>query len=379
MAISSRTPVIWVVAPKGARGLLKKQSSSAQAEWCYLGSNVSMSERVAGELKGIKRVFIGKELGKIATKLKRPFIDWVAVMGQRQKDKVNWWASRLASKSPLQTDLFLLVCYSRLAQDWSCAPTDVRTRILVVEDPWLRWVLRRRFENDPRVRFSGRCLAGCFGRSAYCLARIPLAMGFVFLTALYLLVRSRLLLLRESPESNGSKNPAVLIFTWIEEKSVSVPGKLQDTHTGRLEEILLKRGEIVRRLTPLEIPRRFFRKLTSVSSSLVVTPCHIRLLDIIVSLCSWFRIKDLKRSSYLQGWDYRPLLYRELLFEWGSVSFPGYHLWYRTQLRVAAKVGPKIKCLIYPFENQPWEKLMCLAWHKNAQYVQLIGYQSLRS
>jgi hypothetical protein len=203
-------------------------------------------------------------------------------------------------------------------------------------------------------------------------------MGFLLLSSLWVLARSRLLFSREPQALKVSTKPTILIYTWIEEKDFLVAGKIRDTRTARLEEILIKRGEAVQRLTPLEIQGRALSKLASLKSSLIVTPCHLRMIDIALSLCSWFRITGLSESSVFQDWDYRPLLYRELLFEWGSVSFPGYHLWYRTQLRVAAKVGLKVKCLIYPFENQPWEKLMCLAWREKAKHVQLIGYQHSR-
>jgi surface carbohydrate biosynthesis protein (TIGR04326 family) len=102
------------------------------------------------------------------------------------------------------------------------------------------------------------------------------------------------------------------------------------------------------------------------------------IFDILGSLCSWFRITDLANLAQFRGCDYRPLFYRELLLERGSTSFPRYRLWHRAMLRIAADLGPKVKCLIYPFENQPWEKLLCLAWRRRAPHVQLIGYQHSR-
>src|SRR5207244_2298916 len=92
-------------------------------------------------------------LTEIALCLKQPFLDWIARLGTMQRSPREWWASALASKSPLQSDLFFLVCYGEVLARWAGAGAPVQ--MVVVEDPWLWTAARAWFTHEPSLRFSG--------------------------------------------------------------------------------------------------------------------------------------------------------------------------------------------------------------------------------
>lgn len=365
---------LWAVGPRRVRALARRLPAD-NLEWCYFGTDLSRREEAAAILAAAKAVNIAEELNRVACEIKQPFLDWIAAIGSRQKDKLNWWASRLATKSPLQTDFFLLVCYHKLFQSWVAQGPRSRTRMVVVEDPWLKSLLQRDFASSGAAFLVSRYDVAA--ASAYWLVRAPLVIGYVIVTSVWAKLLACLVLPRFSSDGREpmAESRRILLYTWIESSCFRSSDRLTDVYTGRLEEILAKQGEAVTRLTPLVIKTKFLRRLRSVVRELVVTPQYLGLQDILRTAVSFFHLDDFKAIGPLASCDYSPLFLRELLHEWGHPAFAGYQLFYFAMRRVARKHGSYLKCVIYPFENQPWEKMLCLAWKHEAPHVRLIGYQ----
>jgi hypothetical protein len=365
---------LWMVGPRQARAVATRLAGK-EIEWCYFGTDIAPRSKVAGILGSANSVSISEELNRVAYDAKQPFLDWIAEIGSRQKDRLNWWASRIASKSPLQTDFFLLICYHKLFQSWVAQGPRSRTRMVVVEDPWLRSLLQRDFAP------SGAAFADSkFDRlidAAYWLARIPLVvMSFILLNSWRRLVAS--LVLSGGHRIGKQPNPKkleILLYTWIEESCFASSGRLSDSYTGRLEEILNKNGEAVRRMTPLSVHNKFLWRLRSFAGELLMTPHFITMGDIIRSTFSFFRISNRRALPSLEGSRYTSLFFREILHEWGRGGFATCQLSYRAFRRLAKHCRRRAKVLIYPFENQPWEKMLCMAFNEEAPGIRLIGYQ----
>jgi surface carbohydrate biosynthesis protein (TIGR04326 family) len=168
---------------------------------------------------------------------------------------------------------------------------------------------------------------------------------------------------------------AVWIYSWIEPRCFTTPGRFTDPWTGRLEDILSAQGERVQRLTPLEIPSGLLPWLTTSRSRFILTPRALTLRDVFRAVFHVFWIHGRRRVAAFRGWDYSPLLWREQLREWGQPHGAHCRMFYAVMRRIARRHRHVVKCLIYPFENQPWEKLFCLAWREQAPDVTLIGYQ----
>ena len=135
-ANSVSIPNLWLV---GARNLrrLRPDVFGAAAEWCYLGVDVSRRRKAGHRLSHIQRVSIGEELNRVAHDIRQRVLDWMGVIAVHQRNRLNWWASTMSSRSPLQTDFFLLMCYAELVRGWIRDDRRNVTRIVVVEDPWL--------------------------------------------------------------------------------------------------------------------------------------------------------------------------------------------------------------------------------------------------
>ncbi len=365
--------MIRVVSPRRTKALAARLRGE-NLEWCYFGTDNAERARIVEILGSANSISISEELNRIAYESRQAFADWIMEIGIRQEDKVNWWSSRLATKSPLQTDLFLLVCYHKLFRSWLGTPQS-RIRVVVVEDPWLRSLLGRDFGAAPGVEVAASKSA-VVANTAYWLARVPLAILYFAIRYCWLKVLAEALLSSSWPRREQTPDKlTILLYTWIEKSCFIKPDRLNDSYTGRLEEILSRNGESVTRLTSLSVRSAFLRRLKPFARSLVATQRHITIGAIFKSATAFFRITNFQTVPMLDGGNYAPLLHRELLLEWGTPAFATAQLAHQSFRRIAKHCKARVKVLIYPFENQPWEKMLCLAFRREAPEIRLIGYQ----
>ncbi|MBI4353714.1 MAG: hypothetical protein HY595_00610 [Candidatus Omnitrophica bacterium] len=364
----------WIVAPECLPGGLPLPAD-APLEWCYCGTDEATRARTAAALRLAREIPIEEPLTQLAHEMKQPYLDWLVAIGRRQPDHVSWWASTFATSSPLQTDVFLLICYTRLIDAWLCSTPPATVRCIVVEDPWLALTLRWQFGRDLRVAWRGVGLAACARDALKWLSRVPRAVLATVRSAMTSYGLVRLWFPRTWESLEGRRRDTTLLYTWIRPECFQQPGRLSDAWTGRLDAMLTAAGERVTRLTPAEIPPPLLRRLRQHAVPCLVTPRYLGWLDVVRTLCAWFRVHHLGALAQCQGWDYRWLVRRETLREWGRVDFWHYRIGYFAMRRLAGRVGASVRCVIYPFEDQPWEKLLCLAWRERAPHVKLVGYQ----
>lgn len=354
-----------IVAPEGAAGVILAPGDPRT--WCYLGRDQELRLRIR-TLCG-DDVSIGTALTDVALRVKQPFLDWLARLGRRQPDAVRWWASAIASKSPLQSDIFFLVCYGEMLAAWAGggSPADV----VVVEDPWLLAAAREWLRGSERVQVSsghGESLV----EAASGLRRLAWRRRLTFaIRASWAALAARSAMSRHLPIL---KRPAALIFTWIEARAFLPDGMFRDPYTGRLAAILERSGLCVARLTPLAFPRALWSAMRISPERFIATPAFVEIGDVLSAAGATLRIEADANERALFGRDHGLLLEREQLMENASHSFREHLLGHAAVRRIAARLGGAKLTVIYPFENQPHEKLLCLAWREAAPDATLVGY-----
>ena len=366
------TALRFIVVTPRAIARASRIVSSGAFDWCYFGQDRARCDRAAKALSAAAPVPVGEELTRVAYELKQPVLDWIAEIGCRQSRPAAWWGSTLASCSPLRTDFFLLVCYAELVASWLRQPASHRPRVVVVEDPWLARLLQQRYAEDARLITPGCGALGCLADAAGWMVKGVFARIYTLLWAAKSLALTKRAF---RPHRASGSRRLTLIYTWVGPHSISADGELADPWTGRLKRLLTARGAEVKFLTSLVMPSRMVIPLQKFGDDLVVTPAHLRWPDVARAVCGWFRLEQVKLIRWFRGGDYALLLRRETLQERGRSDFLHYRLLYAAMRRVASAHGAMTACMIYPFENQPWEKLFCLAWRECAPAVRLIGYQ----
>jgi hypothetical protein len=353
-------PALLIVPPHH----LSRAAGGAWTRWSYLGTDLAQRDRVARAWPALERVSIGEPLNRIAHQIKPAFLDWVAALGQRQPRASAWCATKLASKSPVQTDLFALVCYAELAAAWADAG---ERRVVVVEDPWLLLTLRRRLQGaGAHVELDRWALVRDVASTV---VRAPWAS----LLTLWWAGRLRIAARRHVPAAPPSQWPDTFLYTWVLPHCFDAEGRLSDPYLGRLDAILRAQGRRVGRLTPLRMAEPLVRRLAG-PSDVLVAPALLRWRDIAAACVEPVGIAA-RGAERWRGWHLGPLLARETLREWADPSARLYRLSFRAFRRIAALGRGRVARLVYPFENQPWEKQLLLAYRQASPDTRLVGCQ----
>lgn len=125
--------------------------------WVYLGKSVSLRQRVERLAGATPRHSLGDTLQRVAAEVRQPFLDFVAEVGATESDPVAWWSTTFSWKVWGASDLFLLVCYLRMGIELGKAALAGGGRlVLVVEDPWLLAQLAEHWSGSPQVQCTGQ-------------------------------------------------------------------------------------------------------------------------------------------------------------------------------------------------------------------------------
>ena len=314
-----------------------------------------------------RRLRLTEMFHRESLRLRQPYLRFVADIGHGQRDLASWWASNFASRSPLHTDFFALLCDGSIALKL-VARRDRRDGLVVfVDDPWLFIGLKQTLAGA-EVRFVGprfpllRPTLACLLRgSAY---RVLLAG---YLTAAWAVATRSFG--RRPP---AAAPPAVAIVSFLEARSMQAD-RFDDPYLGRLDDFLESRGfSVLRVLYPLGplglLPRA--RRLRSAAWPLIreIRPRHFAQL-----LRRWH--PDTDTPPPIDGIDpavLECLMRREAWVEFSRIAF-NLHFVIRDLFVQFLRRG-HVGTLVYFFENHPWEKMMCLA-AREVGGVRALGHQ----
>jgi hypothetical protein len=332
-----------------------RRSLEAATAWCYIGKDVRRRDEIENGAPANTRFPLRGRLHDVAEQMRQPYLRLVSELGRRQADRTGWWASSFASKSPFQTDFFLLVCYKilvlQLVDEWRKRDGSL---LVFVEDPWLY--------ADVASCLSGRSDVECLGprvslwpsavtwRARGIASRI-LCAGYLTLAWLAAVGVSR-----RRRHVRAEAGAAVGIVSLAEVRSLRQT-KFTDPYLGPLDEVLQSHGiHVVRAVFPFS------------SLSLVVRAARL-------TEAAWLLIRDLRPQDFLalmKSWkpkiphDVRMgpypvtlLLQREVLAEFRTTVFNRTLIVKDVVKRFLSRRS--VSTLVYFFENQPWEKMACMA------------------
>lgn len=355
-----------------------KRVSDKGVNWCYIGKNVNVKEKIADTFGKENMFYLKDRLHKIAEELRQPFLDFVANIGRLQENKLNWWASRFASKSPFQTDFFLLLCYEKLIEEVVKEIYDKTESIcIIVEDPWLFTQLKGLDFKSQKIMFVGY---SCLLRKKF----LWLTRGIIyrFMLLLYLIVQKCITYFfyrRNVPYAVRRGKRAVALLSYIDESTFNnKDNKYKDKYlSGEMEDFLLSKDIAVIRPTYLQFSLKFIPKCRINADTIWPLILNLKLRDIIVPILMWWQPKippDFK--MFINDTPLKVLFERERWQEFGLMVFNLNLMFYYSMLNFFSKGWCKV--LVYTFENQPFEKMICMAKNSYPD-IKLIGYRNSHS
>lgn len=335
--------------------------------WAYMGKDIPKRERIAAVLKDDNRYLYSDELKEASCLYKQSFLDWVGEMGKEYSGSILWWAARFASKSTFQTDFYLLFCCIRLLKKWS---TQRNKRLIIfVEDAFLFEAARENLKSS-EIFFNA-------SRYFYLKQYLSLAMRtflvpvyFFFKYVTYYLINR---VFKKIYKRDILPKVDILIHTWVEKRSFK-DNIFRDFYFRDLYSTYEECGYKTLTLTKFKLDISLLRKAYHFNNIIPLscfTPFRA-IFDVLFTHLTLFKTDQ----PLLGGLNLKALLKRERLNDTASPAMRVYLLEYYTYKRFCAYMKENgIKLFVYPFENQPWEKLMLSAFKEEKAPFKTTGYQ----
>ncbi|MCK5608097.1 hypothetical protein KAR91_39820 [Candidatus Pacearchaeota archaeon] len=339
-------------------------------QWVFMGTDSCLREKIIEELDNEKRVCYANDFQQICIKQKNNFLDWINKIGT-QYDISFWSATTISYKSPLATDLFLNYCFLSLIQKWNCQ--NVKKILIIIENPWLIKACSINFNND-----SIQVIDNNFNyiKKWINLQFVSYAkLFFFFVRSLKVWILDKVYTLKYNKKiAHVLRNKIdVMTCTWIEDRSFSGKnGRFVDPYLGSLNDYYKTMGLNTATITLPILPDHILKKIYECEE--IIPSIHFaRLRDIFKVFSKCFSLEWNNKYIYSNG------LQLTYLFEFETIAekYNVYHalLHYQIYLRLFAHHKMQCHALIYPFENQPWDKMMILALRQFNTNCKAIGYQ----
>ncbi|KPK42830.1 MAG: hypothetical protein AMJ78_01160 [Omnitrophica WOR_2 bacterium SM23_29] len=337
-----------------------------EARWCFIGKDVVKRGRITKILGLQKRFYLKGMLYEVAEELRQPYLDFVAGLGKQQKEQLNWWASKFASKCNFQTDFFLLLCYKvmtlKLIQE---AENEVNI-VIFIEDPWLFADLK---DKNKEVRFLG--YSNLFFKKLFYFIR---GIIYRFLLVGWFVAAKSLMRFYHNgkkPKILEGRSPAVCILNPAEKRAFK-DGEYVDNYMPGLAELYEKNDIPYFRLYLLPFAfstAKYVGQNRELLWPLINDAKFSNLMKRIFEY--WNPVLNDNGENNVNGYEVTLLLKREKCFEFSRVGFNLQLVLFDALDNFFRK---KWCCsVIYLFENQPWEKMLCMSAIKNN--AKAIGYQ----
>jgi hypothetical protein len=355
-----------------AETVCRETSPSGLPQWCYVGKDFSLREKVAEVCGENQRYFLENKLHEIVDRGKDAFLEYISTMGVGLPDQLTWWASRLASRSPLQSDFFLLCCYRILIRDLVHHFPPDSSLLIVVEDPWLYCQLQEDLSKPgPReVSFVGK--VSLWRHRCRLLARGSLyrLLHLIHLTVQKYVTR---FLYGSTTPIKGDRSRSIALLAWIDQRAFNrKSGNFKEIYTGDLASFLESKHIHVICPTYLRYPLRFIGAVAK--NKVVLWPLifDLSLFRALQCALKVWRINALPLPDALGGGPADYLVQREFWHEFSSPSFNENLMYYYALQRFFSRDWAAV--FHYSFENQPGEKMMCLAG-RDFPGVKMLGYR----
>jgi hypothetical protein len=351
MSTERLDPIVFVTCGVGEAGLL--WAREGRADWLYLGKQEESRARVEAALTPQRRRRLGTELHRVAAEARVPFLDFVAEVGALQTNPIAWWSTSFSWKNWGASDLFLLVCYLKVAEEACNKAIQTRAKLLLlIEDPWLFAQLQENLPVDSSLKFGlgkrlwlqeFRALLTGVGKR---LAWLPDTIGRY--------VRQRGVWTGVAAQRPAK--PAVGIYSYPMKRCLRPDREWHDPFLPGLDKFLQGLGYDVYRFSP---PERggFERELGNRSEYFrpLIVYATIRAV-----LRSWLAVwrPVWPSRALVSATPVDKLARREWCLELESTGICANHLYY--ECLISLLHAHAWECLVYPYENQPWEKLTAM-------------------
>jgi len=337
-------------------------TNTKKGPWLYLGTSAKNRQKLADQYAWENEFSQGQLFHQVTEQMRQPFLNFIGDFGAHQKNILGWWSTSLSWKEG-SSDLFLQVCYLKFIDDIvKKFPKDQLS--IFIEDPWLY--------NQTKRLYGPYLAPDNVAWPLYLLRFRQVLLGVLKRSRWAFRTLKNFCLQKKYWGSNPfpASQKGVGLYSLAQSRCLTSGHDWIDPYLGPLNEILAQEKDLrVFRFTPpgnngfeQEIGRRKYYFWPMI--------LNFSLKNFFISLrAHWRPTKGSPKD--IQGLSIDQLLLREW---WSDI---GYATWCQARFTyectdLMLKSG-RVKLLIFPYENQPWEKLTVIAAKKNK--VAVLGYQ----
>jgi len=342
--------------------LIKKISPlKNKVQWIYFGTNIDVENELIKVLGNSQKYAFAGEFNYVANNCREKFIDAIGDIANAN-NPFKWYATIASYKSPLASDLFQNYCFERLVYRWKKWKNG--PNLIFIEDKFLYFDL---MENHGRKS------------SIFVLKKQLLKKWFSLKNLLEVAIWVSIKLVRQKKYSEKNrikvghllkKSYSFGILTWVDHHSFS-----SDVFVGRylknLYPFIEKNNKSKIIFTHSEMDKHAID--IAIHNDIIPLCVLESRYDYLVSLYHKFtqRIKVGKRNylcKYLRNSFFKSL-------HQNYISTLQFYLFFSVFKKLLFTLRIDTKKIIYPFENQPYEKMMILANQKLKMNYMFVGYQ----
>lgn len=336
-------------------------------QWVYCGVDSNIREGVKGILGSENRFFFAQDLQRLCLLKKDEFLNWITGW-EKDQDMIIGIGSLISYKSPLGSDLFLNYCFMLLIQEWI---KEDRKMLFVLESPWMLKACSENFHrSDIRISQSHTYLfKKCLKNSLVAnLRSLSKAWSSVVLLSS---VRVHCIMSKVRPLGELEDAADVFTCTWIEERSFK-DGQFRDPYMGNLNAFYERKGLRTKTLTLPLFPRGLLKEVFH-NDNIIPTIYFSSFSDIFRSFYRILTVNPSRKVNSINGLNMTRFLDNAYIAG-KDVVFQS-TLNYYCFLRFFKQPRLSFSALIYPFENQPWDKVMIKAMRNSGRTFKGVGYQ----
>ncbi|MBT7290303.1 MAG: hypothetical protein HN837_07445 [Chloroflexi bacterium] len=331
--------------------------------WLYLGQNVQQKAAISAKLGSSNYHHIGNQLQEVARNEKTTFVDMIADLGLHLSNKLHWWASNISYKSPLSSDFFLHWCYAAVFKRLFAAESKQTEGpfLVFVENIWLYKYLCQCYGAE-QTRFCFLSRKSLITEAVSLMANGLISRLFTFLRILNQKRRSYI-----EPKTKGHTH----VYVEPTANSFRKENEYMDRNFDELKKLAVDMNTDITYVVPPSIASGIRKKILNARKErFILLDQYTGIMDLIRGMLTFPAMIQL-RAAAKRVPALGVLLQYEALQDIGPLfkhilAFLSAKKWFN-------KVNQPIT-LIYVFENQPLEKMLCMAVEGNPN-IKLAGYQ----
>lgn len=343
--------------------------------WLFLGRDyLKMRSWELSLGKGFERIRYARQLQEIGMKWRRPYLDWIAMLG-KQYGGIAWWSSKIAERNTYGYSLYHDICYLQVVRSYGCHGNS--PILIVAESRTLLRTISLQEEFKERIRW--------IGWSFPLRDWVVWILALVFVWARYL-IRGFLEMWDARKTRKGhpafpltSNKVRVLIHSCMDENYFGKDDSPRDRYYTILPEELRRRGYDVVTIPWLYNLRRSrrdaFEWFRQHHGSYLIPEDYYALGDYLWA--AWIIVKQVwlpRGKQVFEGTDVTLLV--RWASRWGAVSVASAKfVRYVRLIQKWKQIGLKADVFIDTFENMVTEKPQVIAFRTNMPEVMTVGFQ----